>query len=134
MTYLVDTNILLRLFLRDHPVQAQKAEKIIENLLIQNQILFIDPLVISEFLFVSTGGKYNISKKEAVHFLFIFFQNKQVVTVNKSVLLNSLDTFQNKNIDFVDCYLALKAKTHSTKVISFDKDFDKIDKNIRLQP
>ncbi len=134
MTYQIDTNILIRLFLRDNEEQVSKIESTIERLLSANHSLFVDPLVIIEFLFVTSGKIYQIDREKSVHFLLVFLQNKQILTINKSTLQSALKLFTKHSLDFADCYLFAQAKGLSHKILSFDSAFDKLDPKIRTKP
>jgi len=50
------------------------------------------------------------------------------VIENRSIILKALDLYEEKNIDFIDAYLASHSiKNNCDTVFTFDKDFRKID-------
>jgi hypothetical protein len=56
---------------------------------------------------------------------------KGVANKDKTELVDALQTFANQTIDIVDCLLL--AKTHSAKgrLLSFDKDLNRLAKEVR---
>jgi len=49
--------------------------------------------------------------------------------VDKKILYESLKIYQKQSIDLVDLILYFKAKTNKAEILSFDKDFDKLNKS-----
>ena len=47
-------------------------------------------------------------------------------TKNRDFLLQALDLFVRKNVDFVDAYNFLLAAEEGKKIVSFDRDFDRL--------
>lgn len=52
---------------------------------------------------------------------------------NKEFLLQALDFFVAKKVDFVDAYNFLLARHENKKILSFDQDFDKLGKREKIE-
>lgn len=118
----LDTNYIIRYLINDNEEMASIAENVILN-----SITYISNEVLAEVIYVLIGV-YDIPKKDVSNMLIqlIYFKNIQVE--NKTILIDSLKLFQNKNLDFVDCLLCIYSKEDEIK--TFDKKLLKcINKN-----
>lgn len=53
---------------------------------------------------------------------------RDIIIENKSIIVNALNYYKDKNINFNDAYLASHAiKNNTNKVFTFDIDFKKIE-------
>lgn len=129
----LDTNVILRYFINDIPSQAEQIEKRLDQVRDKKLKLYLSPVIVVEVLFHLVKW-YKASRLESAAVLVRFIEESGVITENKTQVLESLIAFSREKIDFVDIYLASLAKSEKKKVLSFDRDFDKLDKNIRLKP
>ncbi|BFU77536.1 hypothetical protein ALC152_07510 [Arcobacter sp. 15-2] len=109
----LDTNYIVRYLTNDNEEMAQIAEDIIlnENVYISNEVL-------AEVVYVLVGV-YEVPKKDVSDMLtqLISFENIQVE--NKNIVNKTLEIFQIKNLDFVDCLLCSYSQNDVIK--TFDK-------------
>jgi predicted nucleic acid-binding protein len=125
--YFVDTNLFLRLLLKNHPEQSPIAERIFQKAEEGKLKLWTTDVVISEIVWVLKSFfkqppfkiQQSVSKVFGITNLSI---------LNKKLLIQALDDFVKKNVDFVDAYNYQLAKLHDRKILSFDEDFDKLGK------
>ncbi len=122
--YLIDTNVILRYLLDDHPEFSPKAARFmmkVANAEIKAEILDV---VLIECIYVMEKH-YKIPRKVIVNRLARIIGFDGIVTINKVILINALLTYQKHAIDIVDCLLhAYSSKTKP--VVSFDRDFEKL--------
>lgn len=128
VTYFIDTNIFLRFLFNDGHDQSIKAKKIIESLEAQKAFGVIHSLVVHEILYIAINT-YKIPKDEIILALtkLLRMSNLILVDIEKSIMMSALEYFSRKNIDFPDTLFAAIVKNKSYKLLSFDKDFKKID-------
>lgn len=109
----LDTNYIIRYVTNDNEEMAKIAENIILN---KNS--YISNEVLAEVIYVLVGV-YDVPKKDISDMLIqlISFDNIQVE--NKSIVIEALQIFQNKNLDFVDCLLCSYSQNDIIK--TFDK-------------
>lgn len=109
----LDTNYIIRYLINDDEKMAEIAENIILN-----SITYISNEVLAEVIYV-LSGVYSIPKKDICEMLIqlISFENIQVE--NKSILIDTLNFFNDKSLDFVDCLLCRYSEEDEIK--TFDK-------------
>ena len=57
-----------------------------------------------------------------------------MVVKEKEVIFEALNIYRLNKIDLVDLIIWTTAKNENKKLLSFDKDFDKLSPKIRLEP
>jgi len=125
--YYLDTNVILRFLLQDHNelfLKAQynftraKAKKI--QLVILEEVFFEIDYVLR--------GVYSMSKPEVVKILLKLALTPYLNVVDRSLLVQVLKKYNKVNVDLFDVYLFEKARIDNASVISFDNDFQKIER------
>ena len=111
---LLDANYILRYFLQDNESMFKEAKEVISK-----EHCFLLNEVIAEVVYV-LNGVYKTPKSVIVKTLKDLIEiDSMVMYEAKTVYIQALDLYENRNLDFVDCCLcALKEKY---EVKSFDK-------------
>ena len=122
--YLIDTNVVLRYLLGDHPEFSPKAEAFILDVSKGVKKAEIPDVVIVECVYVMEKF-YEIPKTEIVEKLSGILNFSGIVNPDRSEILEALLKYENSNIDIVDCILAACSSPEKV-VISFDKDMKKL--------
>jgi len=122
--YLIDTNVVLRYLLGDHPEFSPKAEAFILDVSKGVKKAEIPDVVIVECVYVMEKF-YEIPKTEIVEKLSGILNFSGIVNPDRSEILEALLKYENSNIDIVDCILAARSSPEKV-VISFDKDMKKL--------
>jgi len=117
---ILDTNAILRYMLSDNLDMATKVNEIITN----NRVM-IKYEVIAEVVYV-LEGVYSLSRSKVKDSINTFLCVPNVETESKSVLLFALETYADKNIDFVDCLLYAFKALQGYDVFTFDKKLNKL--------
>ncbi len=121
-----DTNIFIRFFADDMPEQTKISKKILKGLLEDKYELYVCNLVFAEIVYV-LESYYKLDKKDILEKMFAILKFKNLVVENKSIIIEALEIYNDKNIDFTDAYMACHArKAGCNRLFSFDKDFTKI--------
>lgn len=110
---MLDANMILRYLLNDNAEMAETAEKYINS---GNVIVTIE--VIAEVIYI-LKGVYNLDRDEITETV-----NRFVDLVNcpePEVLHLAVETFGDRNIDFVDCVLYAYHKSKNIEIATFDK-------------
>jgi len=110
----LDANYILRYLLQDHEVMSKEAKEVIVN-----EYCFLLNEVLAEVIYV-LNGVYEIPKEVIAETLldFVQFENMKMYEP-KSVIVEALTFYKDKNLDFVDCCLCAIKETFEIK--SFDK-------------
>ncbi len=122
--YLIDTNVVLRYLLGDHPEFSPKAEAFMFDVSKGVKKAGILDVVIVECIYVMEKY-YEIPKTEIVEKLGGILNFPGIVNPDRSEILEALLKYENSNIDIVDCILAARSSPEKV-VISFDKDMKKL--------
>jgi len=117
---ILDTNAILRYMLSDNLDMATKVNEIINN----NRVM-IRYEVVAEVVYV-LEGVYSLSRSKIKDSINVFLSVPNVETEAKSVLLLALETYADKNIDFVDCLLYAFKALQGYDVFTFDKKLNKL--------
>lgn len=127
---LLDTNIITRFLLKDHPKQFISASNLLKDL---EQDLLLTDVTVAEVIWLLITH-YKFSKEETVEKIYkvLNFPN---IHSNKSILIRTLYFYRNFNIDYIDAYLAAYAEEEKLEgIYSFDADLDKIKEIKRFEP
>jgi predicted nucleic acid-binding protein len=131
---LLDTNVLLRHLLGDHPDQSPASTALLER--IESGMLtgWITPMAFAEMVWVLSGSTYGLTRDEIRDGLSALLEVPGLRVVDNRALLRALELYASLAIDFIDAYNGALAEATGGVVYSFDKDFDRIPGVTRLTP
>lgn len=133
MKLFLETSVLTRFLLGDHPTQSPQAKLIIQKAQAREIELCTDSMVIAELTWVLRSF-YKIPKAEIVKHLQNILIFSGLTINNRKIVENATEIFITKNIDFTDAYFAaLVRNSNYDAILSFDHDFDKISGVKRLE-
>lgn len=112
---LIDTNILLRYVLQDHPELSPKASQIIAD----NTVTCLNS-VIYEAIHVMQNV-YNIDRLSVADELLALFADDIMESDDKALSLKALTIFKDTKMDFMDCLLLAYNLLYQYPIFSFDK-------------
>ena len=122
-----DTNLFIRFFTGDSDNQSQESKKFLDQVSRGKYELFICDLIVAEIIYV-LESIYHLDRNEVVEKILAIAETDNTIIENRQVILGALDLYEEKNIDFIDAYLASHSiKNNCDTVFTFDKDFRKID-------
>lgn len=124
ITYLVDSNIFLRLVLKDNINQYHEAYEYFTRAKRKEIKLTFIPEIITEIEFV-LRKTYNKSRKEITQYLSSLFAAPYLEIENRNILQKALVVYQHKNIHIVDLILYFSAQQIGGQILSFDKNLNK---------
>lgn len=125
----IDTNVFLRYLLNDHPIFSKKAKKLF--LLAQHEKieLYLDEIVLAEIIW-TLSSYHKIPKNQIKNSLKILISQRWIVNPRKKLMLETLDNFALKKVDYIDSWLFVVANSLKLKIGSLDKDFNRLNKKI----
>jgi predicted nucleic-acid-binding protein len=113
----IDTNILVRIIIKDDETQAKKALYYIK----QNAEIFISLLVLCELSWVCIAC-YDLKKNELVKIIDNILRTGEFNVESSETVWTALHEYRSTNADFSDCLIGAIAKHHGcSKVATFDK-------------
>lgn len=132
--HFLDTNILLRYLTRDDEHKAQRSLDLLMRIEQGREKVITSSLVIFETVF-TLQKFYGVSRQQIKESLLPIIALRGLQLPNKHIYQQAFDLYINKNISFADAYNAAYMLTeHISTIYSWDKDFDKIEGIVRLEP
>lgn len=125
MTYLLDTNIIIRFLIWDWWELFEKSKKIFGQ--IEDEKIYVEILdcIVSECVYVLESF-YEQSRSVISENLKKMIILNWVINDNKLELIEALSLYENKNIDFVDALIVSTCNIWNYKSLSFDKKLNKL--------
>ena len=129
----LDTNIILRFTLNDHPTYSPKAAEIFSKIESGTIKVCTSWLVIFEAVFVLQNS-HGLAKSDISQKLLPILTMQNIALDQKHLLKETLGYYVDKNISFADAFhVALMNKKNINQIYSFDRDFDKFPHINRLE-
>ena len=131
---LVDANLILRYLTKDPPDMAEAALRIFDKAKSGKISLHILPLTVAEVVWVLESF-YGYPKGKIAETISQFLLCEGLKVHELDILIEALELFREKNVDFADAFLAATAFQKGPRVIcSFDQHFDRVYGITRLDP
>jgi predicted nucleic acid-binding protein len=122
----VDANVVLRLVTGKPEAQARASAALMARADAGEVRLRLCPLVVAEVVGVLTSA-YSLAPADVASVLTGFLASGGLIVDEGMLLATALDLMVKKRVDFVDAYLAVRARLSDAPVASFDSDFDRLD-------
>jgi len=124
----VDTNVLVRLVVRDSPEQVRLAESFIAS------GAWVSQLVLAEAMWV-LDAVYDRTPEQIAGAIDMLLNHKDLTIQDAEVITNALAHFRKRPaVGFSDCLvLEIARKAGHTPLGTFDRDLAKLDGAKRLQ-
>ena len=125
-TAFADSNIFLRYLLDDVPEQTKVVEKYFSQAQNGELSIRVCQIVIFEIDYILE--KYlGIDKPRTVEMLKSIVNLPIIELEDLQAFIEALGLYSKKNVDLVDCFIYSKDKNEGGELLSFDKDFKKLD-------
>ena len=133
-SYFIDSNIYLRVIVKDDKRKAEDCEQLIHKVIKKELKAATSILVVAEVAWTLLSF-YKLSKGQVAELLRGIAAIKNLKIKNNENLQIALDIFTAYNVKFIDCLLASQPDIRSgkTAIVSYDRDFDKLGVT-RLEP
>lgn len=113
----IDTNILVRLIVRDDPARAESAEALVRR----EAPLFINRLVIAEFAWV-LRSTYRYQPNAILRAIDLLLNGEEFVIEDEGVISEAVEAAMTSGCDLADLVIALtnRRQGHAT-TLTFDR-------------
>lgn len=119
--------MIIRIITGDPTELAEEVGEMIQKVEDGELILRLTPLVVAECCWV-LASFYEADPKDISDALIKFTNSIGVETEEKSVVQQALQDYAEKNVDFIDAYIAAHAKANPPEdVVTWDKHFKRLD-------
>ena len=133
VSYLVDTNILLRFFVPEQPVQAEASKRLIQNAAEGRFVLEIPFVTIAEAVH-TLRTFYRVDRTRVANQMLMLLKGTGIRVTAPAWILEALAEYGARNVSFGDACLAAEARAREITVASFDRDFDSFTGVVRFDP
>ena len=123
-TIILDTNVVLRFLLADHPKHSPKSKQLFELAEAGSIRLYLSEIIVAELVW-TMDSFFEFSRDRIATILRGLLLHDGVVMDEKETLLVALERFAEVNVDFADCHAAALSLKRNQIVASYDKDFKK---------
>ncbi|MBN2783089.1 MAG: PIN domain-containing protein [Campylobacterales bacterium] len=106
---LVDANYILRFLLKDN----REMYELSRDIICKNDCIILNE-VLAEVVYVLLKV-YSVEKNVIKSTLIEFLQHKNIIIDDKNSIIEAIEMFEYKNLDFVDCILCAKSKNYVVK-------------------
>lgn len=121
MVYLLDANIIIRVFVDEHIKLRKIAIDFLKEVENGDKKAFLPDMILAECYYVLTKF-YKFKRVDIANDLQKILNIKHIFCNEKLALLQTLQILKEKNIDFADAYLLALSKLKNYEIMSFDKD------------
>ena len=121
----VDTNAFLRFLLNDIPEQKRTFEKLLQEAADSRVRLVVAQIVIFEIDFI-LEKYYQFEKDVVIDKLKTLVSVHYLDIESREIFVGALMLYEVEDISFVDCFLAVKAKSEGKELFTFDKKLRKL--------
>jgi predicted nucleic-acid-binding protein len=124
----VDTNVLVRLIVRDDPAQVSAAEKFV------TKGAWVSQLVLAETLWV-LDSVFELGREQVVKAVEMLLNHSHLTLQDADVVTTALGHYRKRSsVGFSDCLvLEIARKAGHIPIATFDRDFAKLDDVLRLK-
>jgi predicted nucleic acid-binding protein len=132
----IDTNIILRYLLNDHPTQSPASAHLIGAIAGGLVQAWTTDLVIAEAVWVlSNPRNFTLSRTDIRDLLLPIIGLPDLDVPSKALYVRIFDFYTSLPIDFIDAYNAAHAELQSPPAMySYDRHFDRVPTVTRLEP
>lgn len=127
MILVLDTNIFLRVAVRENEAQYQESLALFQQIKQYRVHTFVPLLVLTEIEW-TLRSYYQYPKQLILERLQGILALDSISIVNNSDHTKALKLFSRHNVKFIDCLIASipQAQNKKWKIVSYDRDFDKL--------
>lgn len=118
---IIDTNVILRHLLADHPDLTSRAHRFFEPVKRGETQAFLLESVVAECVYV-LAGVYQASREDIVNALSRVLNYRGVVMDRWQAVRRALTIYADSRLDFVDALLLALSRSESWELFSFDKE------------
>lgn len=130
----LDTNVLVRHLLADHPVQSPRATAYLQRIENRELRVRITDIVIFETVFL-LERTYRQPKAAIVASLLPLINLPGIILPGKRKFRDVFTLYVDLNLPFADAYYAtLMRQQGVSEIVTFDRDFDRIPGITRQEP
>ena len=126
--YLLDSNVVLRFLLADHPQLSLKAKDIFKEGEQDKAFLAINHTTVAEVVWVLESF-YRLKSDKVAELMIDLVNLTNVKIIKKNMIVKALVLSAGRKIDYIDAYNLIFAKTNQLELKTFDNKLAKMAKS-----
>lgn len=130
----LDTNILLRYFVRSDPDKARQAKILFDRVERGEERVITSVILVFETAF-TLQRTYKVARPQIREMVGDILSVPGVQLPGKRLCLDALDLYVERNVSFADAFNAVYMRSRGlNEIYSWDTDFDRIEVLTRVEP
>ncbi|MDP2754549.1 MAG: PIN domain-containing protein [Nitrospirota bacterium] len=124
----IDTNVILRILIKDDDIKRKACEKLIKNAKQEGITLYLLPITVLETVWV-LEKVYKLERKVIRELIEAILNTTELKCEMEDVFRKAIKSFEEKNIKFADAVMGYRGleKGFSTVYTYDEKDFKRIE-------
>lgn len=119
----VDSNVLVRLFADDDPVQTSRAQRAIASAQARGETVMVNDVVLVETLW-TMHSRYRARNADIATLAASLFETAAFTFESRDTVMRALALFGASSADYADCLIVAKNKALGARTtLSFDQAF-----------
>ncbi len=123
-TVAVDTNIILRLLLADHPTLHEQARQMFSQAEGGKYKIYLDEVIVAEAVWV-LDSFYKQTKDKIVSILTQLLSQPWIINPRKKLIMETLNIFNSQNLSYIDCWLLCLCQNNRYTLKTLDRKLQK---------
>ena len=107
----LDTNVLLRLLVRDDPAQYEAAARFVRDAVARGETLFVNRIVVAELVW-ALAQAYRRGRVEIASAIEHILLTAEFEVEGSPIVWAALHEYQRSNVDFSDCLIGRAEPRH----------------------
>ena len=130
----LDANVILRFLTNDVPAQADRCAELLKRVEAGTEEVWLPELVLADIVW-TLEKFYRQPKKQIRELLAPLLNLRGLRHANKKLAREALRLYVEKNLDWTEAFVAAQMIARKQcEIYSFDREFDRIEGVIRLEP
>lgn len=122
----LDANVIERFVTGAPAPLADRARRLMARAEAGELLFRVRPVVIAEVAWVLGTETYRYTRREIADVVIAFIRGGGIAVDETDAVLETLETMAERNVSFVDAYLAVCARLAAEPVCTFDADFKRL--------
>lgn len=132
-TYFLDANIFLRFLTGDDRRRAEACRRLVQKAVDGEVSLSTHPLILAEVVWV-LESYYKLPRREIAAKLEMILNTPNLVVSEAEAFARAVEFYSSSGIDLADCFAAALAVEDGSTLLSYDRDFDKLEGIRKSEP
>lgn len=130
----IDANVILRFITADHPQMSPRCRELFERVQTGAEAVFLPEAALCDVVW-TLKSFYNWPADRISAFTGNLLAMNGLNMERKDLIWNALNLFEHTQIDFSDALIAAETSAADLEEIySYDRDFDRVESVVRVEP